>query len=136
MPSHKLTDVGRAALSDTRDIVALLRDSSAGDPSDAVGSAVHVDMPGIDQVPGLVDRVRESGVNVTLRQEEELPDLTPQASHAAYRVVQEGLTNVIRHAAKAATDVTLTRSVNDVIIEVADQGSRPSRRSTGRRQRV
>ena len=39
--------------------------------------------------------------------------------------VQESLTNVIRHAAKAATDVTLTRSVNDVIIEVADQGCGP-----------
>ena len=107
----QLTGVGRSALSDTRDIVALLRDSSAADPSDAVRGAVHVDMPGIDQVPGLVDRVRESGMHVTLRQEDKLPALTPQASHAAYRVVQEGLTNVIRHAAKAATEVTLTRSV-------------------------
>ena len=66
-------------------------------------------MPGIEQVPGLVDRVRESGMHVTLRQEDELPALTPQASHAAYRVVQEGLTNVIRHAAKAAAEVTLCR---------------------------
>ena len=118
----QLTGVGRAALSDTRDIVALLRDSTAADPSDAVRGAVHVGMPGIDQVPELVDRVRESGMHVTLRQEDELPALTPQASHAAYRVVQEGLTNVIRHAAKAATEVTLSRSVDDVVIEVADQG--------------
>ena len=71
----------------------------------------------------MVDGVRDAGVTVTLRQEDGLPALTPQASHAAYRVVQEGLTNVIRHAAKAATEVTLKRSHDDVIIEVADHGA-------------
>jgi signal transduction histidine kinase len=144
----RLTQVGRSTLSDTRNIVALLRDASVDrssviPPSDSAPGEVEAASPGIDQVPGLIDTVRDSGVPVTLREEHELPALTPQASHAAYRVVQEGLTNVIRHAGNAATVVTLTRSVTDLVIEVADRGSGVSPSApagghglTGMRERV
>ena len=79
-------------------------------------------LPGLVELPALIDRVRESGVDVVYTSDDHLPALTPEAGHAAYRLVQEALTNVIRHAHKADTVVSVSARNNDVVIEVRNRG--------------
>jgi signal transduction histidine kinase len=77
---------------------------------------------GVADVPALVERVRESGVPVTLELSPDLPPLTAQATMTAYRVVQESLTNVLRHAGKVPTRVQLAPKDGSLLIEVWDAG--------------
>lgn len=110
----RVAEVGRSALSESRELVSTLRNephSSGSDP-----------LPGLEQLPALIDRVRESGVDVVYTSDDNLPTLSPEAGHTAYRLVQEALTNVIRHAHKADTVVIVSARRNDVVIEVRNEG--------------
>ena len=66
--------------------------------------------------------MRDSGVNVVYRTDDNLPALSPEARHTAYRLVQESLTNVIRHANKADTVVSVSSRDDDVVIEIRNTG--------------
>ncbi len=110
----RVADVGRSALTESRQLVAGLR----SDPENPGRET----LPGLEDVPALIDRVRESGVDVVFRCDEDLPSLSPQARHTAYRLVQESLTNVIRHADMARTLVTVRARQDDVVIEVHNEG--------------
>ena len=78
---------------------------------------------GLADLPALVERVRESGVPVTLELCQGLPALSAQGTVTAYRVVQESLTNVLRHAGKSPTHVRLTPLDGHLVIDVWDAGS-------------
>lgn len=112
---RRIAATARDALGDTRRMVGVLRD-----PDDVAPGADHL---GVSDLPALVDRIRESGVPVTLEVGQDLPTLTAQGTVTAYRVVQESLTNVIRHAGKAPTRVRLTPVQGRLVIEVWDAGS-------------
>lgn len=115
---RQVASTGRAALSDTRRIVEILRDPGA--------YPANSPPPGLPDVPALVDRLRKSGLPVSLTIGSPLPALSPEAAATAYRVVQEGLTNVLRHAGQVPTDVIVERAGNAVVIDIHDQGNRPS----------
>ena len=88
---------------------------------------------GLADLPALVDRVRSGGLEVHLVDEAGTAVPEPVAQ-AAYAVVQEGLTNVLRHAAAGRADVSVARVGADLVVTVADDGRGPSRdaaRSTG-----
>jgi signal transduction histidine kinase len=110
----RVAQVARSALAESRELVSTLR----SDPH-TTGAAP---LPGLDELPALIARVRDSGVNVVYRTDDNLPSLSPEARHTAYRLVQESLTNVIRHANKADTVVSVTSHHNDLVIEIRNDG--------------
>ncbi|MGC5053407.1 sensor histidine kinase [Micromonospora sp. DT48] len=78
--------------------------------------------PGLDQLPDLVRRARLAGVDATLTIDGQRPDV-PEAVHlAAYRIVQEALTNITRHASTASASVRIDYRPDAVAIRVDDDG--------------
>jgi signal transduction histidine kinase len=105
---------GRAAMTELRQVLSLLRvDSDTADLTP---------QPGLDRLPELVDRVRETGVPVTLMVTGTFDSLPPGVDLAAYRVVQETLTNAVRHAAGATVTVEVTGTAEELRVDVADTG--------------
>ncbi|MEH0840914.1 histidine kinase [Micromonospora sp. CPCC 205711] len=78
--------------------------------------------PGLDQVPQLRDRLAGAGVPVTVTVDGEPRPLPVAVDLAAYRVVQESLTNVLRHAGPATAAVRLRYAPAEVAVEVTDTG--------------
>ena len=78
--------------------------------------------PGLDDVPGLVERARQAGLRAELRVDGEARPLAGAIELAGYRVVQEGLTNAVRYAPGAAATVRLRYSGTGITIEVTDEG--------------
>src|SRR5690606_14915114 len=79
---------------------------------------------GVADLPALVDRFRHSGLPVDLEAGTGVSDLPADVDHAAYRVVQEALTNVLRHAGPAAVARTrIVREPDAVRVEVTNTGA-------------
>jgi signal transduction histidine kinase len=105
---------GTNALSEMRRVVAMLR------TTDEPGALEP--QPGLDAVPALVDEVRSAGLAARLEITGDRRDLPAGVDLAAYRIVQEALTNVRRHASASVVEVALTYGADDVSIEVTDNG--------------
>jgi signal transduction histidine kinase len=105
---------GRTAMSELRHLLGLL--APAGEDKDLL-----VPQPGAARVPALVERVRAAGLSVELTVTG-ARDLPPGVDLAAYRVVQEALTNVIKHAGTARAAVVLEYRPDDLLIAVTDDG--------------
>jgi len=104
----------RDALVEMRRMLGVLRDDD-----DEPGSRAPVaGLAGLDE---LVRHVRDAGLAVELDVDEPLPVLTPSLDLAAYRIVQEALTNVIKHGGPVAR-VALRGTATDVYIAVSDEG--------------
>jgi signal transduction histidine kinase len=109
---------GRAAMTELRQVIGLLTtDQDAADLTP---------QPGLDQLPGLAARIRETGTPVTLTVTGEFTSLPTGVDLAAYRVVQEALTNAVKHAAGAAVTIAVTGSAEELRVEVTDTGGSPS----------
>ena len=91
----------RQALTEMRGLLAILRGGRDADLAP---------QPTIDDIPALVDITRGSGASVDLDLPAEPVELTPTASLTAFRIVQESLSNALRHAAGAPVSVTVTAS--------------------------
>jgi signal transduction histidine kinase len=103
------------ALSDMRRLLALLRDTE--------DNSVDAPQPTLDQLPGLVDQVRGSGLPVELRVVGTPDDVPPGVELSAYRIVQEALTNVIKHAGPGARAEVDLRYGDEVLeLSVVDDG--------------
>ena len=88
------------------------------------GDAVELaPQPGLDRVPSLLDEVRRAGLPVDLHVEGEPSPLPPAIDLSAYRIVQEGLTNALKHAGAGHADVTVRYAPDEVQITVADDGA-------------
>ncbi|MEU6431887.1 histidine kinase [Microbispora sp. NPDC046973] len=117
---------GRAAMAELRHVMGLL----AGPESErADGSAGGLEpQPGLDQLDSLIERVRAAGVPVSVEISPPPRPLPPGVELAVYRVIQEALTNTIKHAAGAAASVTIDYHGDWLEIEITDTGGR---RTTG-----
>ena len=79
-------------------------------------------LPGLDQLTTLTDRMAAAGLDVELRVLGAPWTLSPGRDLAAYRVIQEALTNVLKHAGMARTVITLNYRPGGLIVEVTDDG--------------
>jgi signal transduction histidine kinase len=82
--------------------------------------------PGLDALPELVAGVRRTGLAVTLEEEGEARPVPPDVAAAAYRIVQESLTNAVRHAAASSVRVRLEWRDGALRLEVCDDGRGPA----------
>jgi len=111
-----IEDTARAALSETRSLLSVIRD-------DDYDLASRSSIPGLDDLQALVRRVTDAGQPVTLRMEGQPRALPQSLELSLYRVVQEALTNVVRHATQPATATVVIRYDDEgVVVEVTDDG--------------
>jgi signal transduction histidine kinase len=107
-------ETGRNALAEMRRLLSAMRtDGEQGELAP---------QPGLDRLEALLDEVRRAGLPVELHVEGEARPLPRALDLSAYRIVQEGLTNVRKHAQATRADVTLEYSPEDVRIEIRDDG--------------
>ena len=107
---------GRDAVAEMHRLLGFLR-SAEGD----AGSLVPP--PTLGRVDDLVADMRRAGLDVELQVDGELGDLSPGRALAAFRILQEALTNTLKHAPSAGVRATLLRTAAELRIEVADDGS-------------
>ena len=110
-----IKEVSAQALHDLRYALKSLRQPSGEKPADPT--------PTIHDVPSLVDLTRNSGLPVDLRIEGSVDQLSPALQVAVYRVVQEGLANVMRHASGSRTTVRIAVRDQEAEVEVSDDGT-------------
>jgi signal transduction histidine kinase len=113
---------GRAAMTELRHLLGLLSPAQRLTENAPPGEEDLEPQPGLGQLQPLVDRVSAAGLPVELRISGVPRSLLPGLDLAAFRVVQEALTNVIKHAGKPRTSVRLDYLDSDLVIEVADTG--------------
>ena len=106
---------GRTALTEMRRLLAAMRDD---DEALELGP-----QPGLGSVGTLVADVERAGLPVTLHVEGEAAPLPRAIDLSAYRIVQEGLTNALKHARAHHADVTLRYAPDELQIEVRDDGT-------------
>jgi signal transduction histidine kinase len=106
---------GRRALTEMRRLLGMLR---AADERAALAP-----QPGVEQLSALVDGVRSAGLRVDLRVEGLVTPLPPGVDVSAYRIVQEALTNTLKHAGPAHAEVCVRYEPGAVELEVADDGA-------------
>jgi signal transduction histidine kinase len=106
---------GRQAMTELRRLLGLLRKSD-GEPSLAP-------QPGLSRLGDLVAEVREAGVEVDVRTDGDLAAIPLGLDLSAYRIVQECLTNVLKHARAHRVEITLRCQGRIVEIDVTDDGA-------------
>ncbi len=109
-------DAARRALVDLDHVLGLLRDESA-DPVPPVPA------PDLRDVDDLVSRARAAGAQVDLRHRGDVAVLPAVVSREAYRIVQEGLTNALRHARGASVTVVVDAVGDELLLLVEDAGA-------------
>jgi signal transduction histidine kinase len=125
---------GREALAEMSRLLGILRKEGEG--------LALAPRPSLAQIDALVQAVRDAGVPVELRVEGEPKDLPPGVDVSAYRIVQEALTNVVKHAGPARACVVVRHARLAVEVEVTDDGRRSVNGNTagyglaGMRERV
>jgi signal transduction histidine kinase len=110
---------GRAAMIELQHLLGLLSPVDGG-PSEDAGSLRP--QPGLDRLRPLIDRVAAAGQPVDLTVSGRPRALPPGLDLAGYRVVQEALTNVMKHAGQARAAVRLDYRPDELIIDVSDDG--------------
>lgn len=107
--------------------LARLTDTETG-----AGSAPRAPEHGLADLPALVERVRTGGLEVSLRLE--VDSASAEAERAAYAVVQEGLTNVLRHAGATRADVSIVSTPAAEMVVTVDDDGRGSDMLSGERR--
>jgi signal transduction histidine kinase len=111
-----INDASKEAMRDLRATLDVLRQSD--------NTATRGPAPGLDRLGELVESARATGLDVRLTTSGEPVRLPPAADLAAYRIVQESLTNVTRHAGATHVAVSIDHAPGEVRIAVEDDGSR------------
>ena len=106
---------GREALVELRRLLAILR---TADDQLAIGP-----QPGLGSLESLIEQVREAGLPVELRIQGQQVPLPPGVDLSAYRIVQEALTNTIKHAGPAKAEVILRYETAALELEITDTGT-------------
>src|SRR4051794_13117426 len=109
-----IQDTGREAIVELLRMLGLLRDP--------VADASLSPQPSVDRLDALLEQVRAAGLPVELTVEGEPRRLPPGIDRSAYRIVQEGLTNALKHAGPAHASVRLRYGERALELEVLDDG--------------
>jgi signal transduction histidine kinase len=105
---------GRSAMSELRRLVTMLRQPGEEDELAPQPSLRHLDL--------LIASMREAGLTIALDVDEHLEGIPPGVDLSAYRIVQEALTNVLKHAGATDVDVKVVRLAGAVEVSVEDNG--------------
>jgi signal transduction histidine kinase len=114
---------GRAAMTELRHVMGLLMMDGDGSGQESEGDLAP--QPGLDGLDALVRRMRNSGVAVELVVRGERGPLPSGIELTVYRLVQEALTNAVRHASGASVRVLIEYAGDHLRVEVTDTGGRP-----------
>jgi len=128
---------GRQSLAELRSLLAVLRSADA-----SLGEARHdrfaepvvasdtrdevaptAPLPRLTDVPDLIANLRDAGLDVALEEEGLIPMTSPAAELTVYRVVQESLTNVVRHAPGARVRVRMAYAPDTIDVVIEDNGA-------------
>jgi signal transduction histidine kinase len=115
--------VGRQALSDMRQLIGVLRTESDADLAPPPTTA---------QLDELVDRLRATGLDVTLERTGEPFELAAVVELSLYRIVQEALTNTLKHSGATTADIVLRYDRPLVALEVLDNGAGAGKSGAGK----
>ncbi|WP_043668593.1 sensor histidine kinase [Streptomyces xylophagus] len=118
---------GRAAMGELRNVMGLLTmdlDPESAEPEN------FAPQPGLDRLEALVGRVRSAGVPVELTVSGAPRPLSAGVELAAYRVVQEALTNTVKHTSGADASVQVSYGDDELHVEITDTGGRPAPAAT------
>ncbi|MFI9206430.1 sensor histidine kinase [Streptomyces sp. NPDC053048] len=118
-----INTTARQTLEDMRGLLQVLRITPDG--TDVAGGSPFGPTPGLGDVPGLVERMAAAGVVVEVTADGRWRPLAPGADLCAYRIVQEALTNVLKHAGPARVTVSLAYAAELLTVRVTDDGGRP-----------
>jgi signal transduction histidine kinase len=110
----RVEQAGRTALAEMRRLLGAMRHE---------GDVELAPQPGLDELPSLVEAVGRAGLPVRVHVAGEPFPLPRAIDLSAYRIVQEGLTNALKHAQASRADVTVHYRRDDVGIEVRDDGA-------------
>jgi signal transduction histidine kinase len=113
-----IEETSRDTAAALRRMLGSLRRTDAG-----AGPAPRDPAPGLADLDGLVARSAQAGVEVGLRRDGDPVPLPPDIDLSAYRIVQEAVTNVIRHAGVGRCDVAVQQDAGTLSIEITDDGS-------------
>jgi signal transduction histidine kinase len=113
-----IKSASKEALEELRTMLTTLRQ----DDDDAPRSPA----PGLDRLPELIELTRAAGLSVEAEVEGKAPPLPAAVHLAAYRIIQESLTNVARHAGRARVTVRVTYHDADVHVEIDNDGTAPA----------
>ncbi|HXB47412.1 MAG TPA: sensor histidine kinase [Streptosporangiaceae bacterium] len=108
----------REALTELRRLLGVLRG-----PADVDGRATTAPSPSVSQLDDVLGQVRQAGIAVDLRVEGSPSKLPPGVDLAAYRIVQEALTNTVRHSGAYEAAVTVSYEPGYVTVSVTDSGN-------------
>jgi signal transduction histidine kinase len=120
-----IEETSRGALGEMRALLGVLRaDATQSDHGAEAGSCDpgRLPAPGLADLDSLVERTAEAGVRVDLEVRGERPGVSAGLDLAVYRVIQEALTNVIKHAATDSCRVAVTYRKDALTLEVTDDG--------------
>lgn len=106
---------GAQALDEMRRLLGMLRA-----PDDEIALAPQ---PSLSQLDSLVERVRVAGLPVEVEVEGNVVELPPGVDLSAYRIVQEALTNALKHAGPARALVSIRYEADELILEITDDGT-------------
>ena len=115
---EKIEQSGRQALVEMRRLLGVLR----SDTRDVDASLQP--QPGIDELEPLADSVRAVGVPVELSVSGDYTTIAPAVQLTVYRVVQEALTNVLKHAPGARANVVIHCATDEVTVDITDYGAK------------
>ena len=112
---ESISELGREALADTRRLLSVLRTGE--------GAAARAPQPGIEEIADLVHRAAGTGLAATLTVRGDPVPVAPGLALSAYRIVQEAITNAVKHAQRAtAVTVELAWTPDRLEIAVTDDG--------------
>jgi signal transduction histidine kinase len=132
--ARSIQESGRQAMDELRQMLGVLRLDEVQQPT--------TPQPGIGQIAGLVGHFRDAGLVVDYEGPDASVPVPPAIGLTAYRVVQEGLTNVLRHSGAGRACLRVGAAVGMLSVEVADPGpaveesTRPGHGLVGMRERV
>ncbi len=116
---------GRAAMTELRHVMGLLTMDGDFSGQEGDGETGLAPQPGLDGLDALVQRMRDSGMQVEFVVRGERQPLASGIELTVYRLVQEALTNTVKHAAGASVRVLVEYAASHLQVEVTDTGGRP-----------
>lgn len=116
---------GRSTLREMRRLLDVLRSSDETEDDEEL-----TPQPGLDAVHALVGQIRDAGLPVNMTVEGEPYPLDPGIALTVYRIVQEGLTNTLKHGGPARAGVRITYGDDGLTLEVSDTGVGPRASTT------